>query len=129
MSKVQDDLIAAAREFVIDVLAKAPALDLQGYTPEALFEEIYNMSDEMLAMAQLFEADSAACVRLVLAIKAAEGQPKDNPGEIERLRAALGEQVTGWTEVLKLDVLPEREYWAAQEVLASANKALKGGAK
>ncbi|GAA0623404.1 hypothetical protein [Thalassospira tepidiphila] len=57
-----------------------------------------------------------------------ENAAKTQSAEIEQLRVALRDQVIGWTELLKLEALPERERWGAQETLRSAKRALKGGA-
>jgi hypothetical protein len=67
----------------------------------------------------IFICEVADEVKLVVAAK---------DQEIERLRKALKNQITGWDEVLRLGVLEEREEWAAIETKQCAEQALKGGA-
>lgn len=100
MTKAQAELISAAREFMIDVFAKAPEEALQGMTPQSIFERLMDLTPGM-AEAQIKAApDGAASVRLAQAIKAAsaaEGLCAENfvirESDVEAMMAAFRDKL------------------------------------
>lgn len=127
---------SAASDAAIRVAA---FLDLRNKRAEGAQENIASLVNDANCILHLSAANIHTILTELEDLKALHGLTcqavdkhkatiKTQSAEIERLRAVLRDQVVGWTELLKLEALPERERWGAQETMRSANKALNGGA-